>query len=94
MLRPVMLESLKKKFHKILINKEVKDSKTARRFMDIFPDKIQIVEGEPEDIKKSSLTADEFSQSKKQIFVTRFKGRFLKNALDSIKEWPVVIILS
>ncbi len=73
-----MLEFLKEKFDRILIDEKVKNSTTALRFLKIFPDKIQIIKNEPEDMKKGLLTAGEFSQSKKQIFVTRFKGRFFK----------------
>ena len=73
-----MFELLKKKFDNILIDEKVKDSSTARRFLDIFPDKSQIIRTEPEDMKKGSLTASEFSQSKRQILVTHFKGHFFK----------------
>ncbi len=73
-----MFDFWRKKFDDILIDRAIKDSVTARRFLNIFPDKTRIVDGEPEDMKKGSLTASEFSRSKRQIFVTRFKGRFFK----------------
>ena len=73
-----MFDSFKEKFSKILIDKSVADSHTARRFFEIFPNQTEIVPGKPKDIKKGPLTADEFNQSKKQIFVTRFKGQFFK----------------
>ena len=73
-----MFDSLKKKFSKILIDQSVATSYTARRFLKIFPDQTKFVSGEPKDIKKGSLTAGEFNKSKKQIFVTRFKGQFFK----------------
>lgn len=68
----------KQKFNKILIDKKVEASETAQRFKNFFPDICQIVDGEPRDIVKGSLSADQFTQSKKQIYLTEFKGQFFK----------------
>ena len=73
-----MFDFFREKFDIILVDQKVKNSRTARRFLDLLPDKTQIVKEEPKNIKKGLLTAREFSQSKRQIFVTHFKGRFFK----------------
>ena len=64
------------KFSKVLIDEKVQHSKTALRFIETFGDKAEVINGEPEDIYKGPLTGDQFSQSKKQVYLTEFKGQF------------------
>ena len=73
-----MNEELKQKFDRVLIDRKVETSEVAQRFKLYFPEKFEIIDGEPKDIKKGTLSSDEFSQSKKQIYLTEFKGQFFK----------------
>lgn len=66
------------KFDKILIDEKVADSKTSLRFMEVFGEKAQIIQGNPDDFVKGELSSDQFAQSKKQIYLTEFKGQFFK----------------
>lgn len=66
------------KFTQVLIDDRVKNSATALRFQGIFGDKAIVIDGEPPDIVKGTLSANQFSQSKKQIYLTEFKGQFFK----------------
>lgn len=66
------------KFSTILIDEAVKSSGTALRFQEIFGDQVQYIQGDPKDLVKGSLSATQYSQSKKQIYVTEFKGQFFK----------------
>lgn len=67
-----------KKFDKILIDNDVKNSPTALRFIEIFENKVDFIDGPPENLEKGNLTASQFSQSKRQIYLTQFKGQFFK----------------
>ncbi len=67
-----------KKFEKVLIDDKVKDSPTALRFLEVFGEQVEIIEGEPKDIQKKELSAGQFTQSKKQLYLTEFKGQFFK----------------
>ncbi len=66
------------RFDKILIDEKVQDSKTALRFFEVFADKAQVVRGAPQDFEKGELSSSQFAQSKKQIYLTEFKGQFFK----------------
>ncbi len=66
------------KFEKVLIDKNVENSPTALRFIETFGTKASIVSGEPKDIIKGDLTSEQFTQSKKQIYLTEYKGSFFK----------------
>ncbi|MEM7646758.1 MAG: hypothetical protein AAF203_07615, partial [Pseudomonadota bacterium] len=66
------------KFDKILIDQNVVQSPVAQRFLDIFPNKVSIIDGPPKDQEKGSLTGKQFTQSKKQAYLTEFKGQFFK----------------
>ncbi|MCJ8275401.1 MAG: radical SAM protein [Bdellovibrionales bacterium] len=66
------------KFEKVYIDKAAENSEVALRFFEVFGDKAQIIDGEPKDIEKGPLSGEQFTQSKKQIFVTNFKGSFFK----------------
>ena len=73
-----MNQNWNEKFKKVFIDKEVKDSEMALRFMEIFGSKAQVIQGLPPNYEKGELTAHQFAQSKKQIHLTKFKGRFFK----------------
>lgn len=73
-----MSDFWRKKFDKVFIDEKVKDSKVALRFYEIFANKAKVISGHPQDLVKGHLTASQFSQSKKQIYVTEFKGQFFK----------------
>ncbi len=66
------------KFNKIYIDNEVKASAVAQRFLETFKEKVEFIDGLPPNFKKGELTSNEFSESKKQVFLTRFKGQFFK----------------
>ena len=64
-------------FETVYIEVESQNSEPARRIYKLFPkNKIQVVE---EDFfKKSPLTSGQFKQSKKNLFLKKFKGSFFK----------------
>lgn len=64
-------------FNQVWIDKNVVDSPVARRFIEIYQDKVQVLEGAPP-IQKGDLSATQFSASKKQVYLTNFKGGFFK----------------
>lgn len=66
------------KFDRILIDKNVVESETALRFLDIFDDKVEVIDGPPKDLERGELSSDQFAQSKRQIYLTEFKGQFFK----------------
>lgn len=67
------------KFEKIWIDQNVIDTELAKRFFQIFPaEKIQITTEAEIQNRHGELSAKEFSQSKKNIFLTSFKGEFFK----------------
>lgn len=73
-----MINTWFERFDKVLIDQRVQDSPTALRFFEVFGSKVQVIEGEPKDLAKGALSASQFTQSKKQIYLTDFKGSFFK----------------
>ena len=73
-------QSLIDSFETVFIDEKSLNSSVADRIFSIFPEKkIQVVQNEPwQERRKSILSADDFSESKKNIFVTPFKGQFFK----------------
>ena len=72
---------------KIFIDRQSLDSEVAARALKIFPkEKIEIVDEEPWGEIKRNLTAEEFDRSKKNIFLTPFKGRFFKRCPGSTQK--------
>jgi len=66
-------------FEKIYIDENSLSSDVAQRFVKIFPkEKIQVVSQQPWHELKRNLTAEEFDRSKKNLFITEFKGQFFK----------------
>jgi len=68
----------KQKFDRIYIHQSAANSTVALRFQEIFQDKVQIINGNPPDFVKGNLSASQFSQSKRQVFLTPFLGQFFK----------------
>ncbi len=72
-----MIEELVKKFENVFIDESSRNSEVAKRFCEIFSsDKVHFVdklEG-----PTGELSAKQFDRSKKNIFITRFKGQFFK----------------
>ncbi len=72
---------------KIFIDKRSVDSEVAIRARELFPaDKIEVVENEPWSEIKRTLTAEEFTRSKKNIFLTPFEGQFFKRCPGSTQK--------
>jgi spore photoproduct lyase len=72
--------SLIDSFDSIYIDENSLGSPVAERILRIFPEqKVKFVDKEPwPESRKSVMTAEDFSRSKKNIFVTPFKGQFFK----------------
>lgn len=64
----------------VYIDEKSVDSAVSQRIISLFPnEKIKTVAAEPfEKTHKGLMTPDEFDRSKKNIFVTPFKGQFFK----------------
>jgi spore photoproduct lyase len=66
------------KFDRVLIDEKVQHSATAQRFQELLGDRVEVVHGAPKDLQKGDLSARQFTQSKRQVFLTEFKGQFFK----------------
>jgi spore photoproduct lyase len=67
------------RFDHIYIDRLSEHSQVARRFVQLFPkEKISFVEIAPFQESQGSLSAREFNRSKRNIFLTPFKGSFFK----------------
>jgi spore photoproduct lyase len=76
-----MNSSEKFDFESIYIHPESLESEVVKRFLDIFPKEKFILSENPEqNLKPNSgpLSSQQFDKSKKNIFITRFKGQFFK----------------
>ena len=72
-------QKLLKKFEKIYIEKKSLSSKSAQRVQEIFPiNRIHIINDKSELKKLSGMSADQFNQSKKNLLLCSFKGKFFK----------------
>lgn len=66
-------------FDQVEILHESLESEVAQRFLKIFPQqKIRIVESSSYPQTKGPLSAEEFSRSKRQLVLQKFKGHFFK----------------
>ncbi|MFN8791531.1 MAG: radical SAM protein [Bdellovibrionales bacterium] len=73
--RQELLES----FEKIYVDAAAVESKLAQRAFALFPkSKIEVVQEQPWSHIKRGLTAEEFNRSKRNLFLTPFKGQFFK----------------
>ena len=66
------------KFNKIYIDQATTGSKVAQRFMNLFPDKCEVIQGPPPNYTKGELSSEQFAESKKQVHITNFQGQFFK----------------
>lgn len=66
------------KFDKVYIQEDQKDKPVAQRFIETFQDRVEFVEKSPPNLEKSALSAGQFSQSKRQIFLGKHPGSFFK----------------
>lgn len=66
-------------FDKIFIDQVSLNSEVAQRVQSLYPKEIiEIVTTEPFIENKGSMTAEEFNQSKRFLFLTEYKGQFFK----------------
>ncbi len=73
------MDQLSQQIERIYINKNAQNSAVAERVWSLFPaSKIAIVESEPLAERRGQMSAGEFNQSKRLLYVTRFPGQFFK----------------
>ncbi len=73
------LQALDARIDHVYIDRVSLSSSVAKRAMKVFAkEKIEIVEAPPLSKIRGQLSAREFNQSKRQIFITEFKGSFFK----------------
>ena len=66
-------------FDQIFIDNISRESDVAKRVQSLYPaDIIQFVDSEPYSERKGMMTAPEYDRSKRQLFLTEFKGQFFK----------------
>jgi spore photoproduct lyase len=71
------MEELIQKFARVYIDHSARQSAVAERLIELFaPEQITMVSGLP--AAKGALSADEFDASKRNLFVTEYKGQFFK----------------
>lgn len=67
------------KFERIFIDKKSLNSSVAQRILDLSPsEKISVCDGKPPMTSSGSFTGEEYTRSKKILFVTEFAGQFFK----------------
>ena len=66
------------KFDKVYIQEDQKDRPVSQRFIQLFQDKVEFVKESPPNIEQGPLSASQFSQSKRQIFIGKHPGSFFK----------------
>lgn len=73
------LKKIIEKFEKVYIEKSSLQSPVANRCLDLFPsDKVSIVDGRPPFFTKGDMSAEDYSRSKKNLFLTQHPGDFFK----------------
>jgi len=73
------MEQLISKIDRVYIDECSQESELASRCLQVFPkNKIEIVKGRPFPESAGELSAEEFDRSKKNLFVTEYKGHFFK----------------
>ncbi len=66
-------------FDKVFIDRLSLGSSLAKRLMFLFPsESIEVVDNRPFSDSDGHLTVEEFDRSKKNLFITPFKGKFFK----------------
>jgi len=66
------------RFEKIYVDRASLNSAVAERFLNLFPERTEIVDGRPALFAKGELTADQYARSKRNLFITPFAGSFFK----------------
>jgi spore photoproduct lyase len=73
------VSGLVNKFDHVFIDESARHSDLAKRMMLLFPkDKIEVCQERPFSESGSTLSVHEFERSKKNLFITEFKGSFFK----------------
>jgi spore photoproduct lyase len=73
------LDSILKKFTTVSIEKEALQSPLAQRCFNLFPpEKIEVVDGKPTTFSKGHMSAQDYTLSKKRLFLTEHPGHFFK----------------
>lgn len=73
------LDSISKKFTTVSIEKAALNSPLAQRCFNVFPpEKIEVVEGKPTTFSKGHMSAQDYTLSKKRLFLTEHPGHFFK----------------
>jgi spore photoproduct lyase len=73
------MQELTGKFETVFIDERSRGSALAERFQTLFPsEKVKFVSEAPFAASKGELSAREFDRSKRNLFVTPFKGKFFK----------------
>ena len=74
-----MVQKLISSIERLWIHRDSVDSPVAERLRSLFPqEKISIVEAQPHREREGELSAREYDQSKRQLYVTPFRGQFFK----------------
>lgn len=74
-----MTEALNNKFDRIFIHEDSRQSELADRVREVFPEnKIEYVTERPFAGSEGELSAREFARSKRNLFLTPYRGRFFK----------------
>jgi spore photoproduct lyase len=73
------MQELIQKFDHLFIDENSRGSEVATRLIELFPpEKVKLVDQPPFSASQGELSAREFDRSKRNLFVTPFKGRFFK----------------
>ncbi len=73
------LDSILAKFSSVSIEKLALQSPLAQRCLALFPpEKIEVVEGKPTTFSKGHMSANDYTLSKKRLFLTEHPGHFFK----------------
>lgn len=73
------IEKIVAKFEKVFIEQASLNSPLAERCLQLFPqEKIEIVSGKPQLFAKGDMSAEQYTKSKKNLFLTTHPGHFFK----------------
>jgi spore photoproduct lyase len=72
-------QELTGKFERVFIDRRARESALSLRLQSLFPsDRVEFVDQTPFAESKGELSSREFDRSKKNLFITPFKGQFFK----------------
>lgn len=69
---------MKNKFERIYIDENSIDSDLAQRCLTLYPEIIEFVTQRPFSKTRGELSAKEFDRSKRNLYVTRYEGKFFR----------------